>query len=126
MLFKVTAELAPRWRFVPSDHKIVEFMAALPHTVKLRGWQKKYLLKRAMAGRLPDRILRGKKKGFNVPIPSWIRGDLREIVHDTLAPQRLYESGLWDAPFVARMIQARIVAVTGAATSGVAHFSAVA
>ena len=87
------------------DHKIVEFMAALPHTVKLRGWQKKYLLKRAMAGRLPDRILRGKKKGFNVPIPSWIRGDLREIVHDTLAPQRLHESGLWDAPFVARMIQ---------------------
>jgi asparagine synthase (glutamine-hydrolysing) len=58
-----------------------------------------------MAGRLPERILHGKKKGFNVPIPSWIRGDLREIVHDTLTPQRLHESGLWDAPFVARMIQ---------------------
>ena len=87
------------------DHKIVEFMAALPHTVKLRGWQKKYLLKQAMAGKVPDRILRGKKKGFNVPIPSWLRHDLRQIVHDTLAPRRLQESGLWDAPFVGRMIQ---------------------
>ena len=87
------------------DHKIVEFMAALPHSVKLRGWQKKYLLKKTMAGKLPDPILHGKKKGFNVPIPSWLRRDLREIVHDTLAPQRLQESGLWHAPFVAQMIQ---------------------
>jgi asparagine synthase (glutamine-hydrolysing) len=58
-----------------------------------------------MAGKVPDRILRGKKKGFNVPIPSWLRHDLRQIVHDTLAPRRLQESGLWDAPFVGRMIQ---------------------
>jgi asparagine synthase (glutamine-hydrolysing) len=86
------------------DHKVVEFMAALPYTVKLRGWQKKYLLKRAMAGKVPDRILYGKKKGFNVPIPSWLRRDLRQIVHDTLAPQRLRESGLWDDAFVGRMI----------------------
>jgi asparagine synthase (glutamine-hydrolysing) len=87
------------------DHPVVEFMAALPHTIKLRGWRKKYLLKKAMAGKLPDQILHGKKKGFNVPIPSWLLQDLRELVHDTLAPWRLRESGLWDPPFVARMIR---------------------
>jgi asparagine synthase (glutamine-hydrolysing) len=87
------------------DHPVVEFMAALPHTVKMRGWRKKYLLKKAMAGKLPDHILHGKKKGFNVPIPSWLLQDLRELVHDTLAPGRLRESGLWDPAVVASMIR---------------------
>jgi asparagine synthase (glutamine-hydrolysing) len=87
------------------DHPVVEFMAALPHTIKLRGWRKKYLLKKAMAGKLPDDILHGKKKGFNVPIPSWLLQDLRDLVHDTLAPARLRESGLWDPLFVGRMIR---------------------
>jgi asparagine synthase (glutamine-hydrolysing) len=87
------------------DHPVVEFMATLPHPIKLRGWRKKYLLKRAMAGKLPDSILFGKKKGFNVPIPSWLLRDLRDLVHDTLAPWRIRESGLWDPPFVERMIR---------------------
>jgi asparagine synthase (glutamine-hydrolysing) len=87
------------------DHKVVEFMTTIPHSLKLRGWQKKYLLKKAVASKLPDRVMRGKKRGFNVPIPSWLLQDLRGLVHDTLTPTRVRETGLWDPQHVQQMIR---------------------
>jgi asparagine synthase (glutamine-hydrolysing) len=87
------------------DHTIVEFMTAIPSSLKLRGWQKKYLLKKAIAGKLPDRIVHGKKRGFNVPIPSWLLQDLRPLVHDALTPRRVEETGLWDPQYVTQMIR---------------------
>jgi asparagine synthase (glutamine-hydrolysing) len=87
------------------DHKVVELMTATPHSLKLRGWRKKYLLKKAMAGRLPNQVVQGKKRGFNVPIPSWLLQDLRGLVHDTLAPARVQATGLWDSQHVAQMIR---------------------
>lgn len=86
------------------DHKVVEFMTAIPHGLKLRDWQKKYLLKKAMVGKLPERILRGKKQGFNVPVPSWLLQELRDLVHDTLAPDRVQKTGLWNPQYVSRLI----------------------
>jgi asparagine synthase (glutamine-hydrolysing) len=86
------------------DHKVVEFMTTVPHSLKLRDWQKKYLLKKAMTGKLPERILKGKKQGFNVPIPSWLLQDLRDLVHDTLAPARVRQTGLWNPQYVSRLI----------------------
>lgn len=87
------------------DHKVVEFMTAVPHSLKLRDWQKKYLLKKVMTGKLPEHLLRRKKRGFNVPVPSWLLQDLRDLVHDTLAPARIQETGLWNAPYVSQLIQ---------------------
>jgi len=88
------------------DHRVVEFAAALPPHLKLRGLtQKKYILRKAMARHLPAQILRGKKRGFNVPIPVWLRGELRDVVHDVLSPQRVKEAGLFNPETVSSLIQ---------------------
>jgi asparagine synthase (glutamine-hydrolysing) len=87
------------------DHKVVEFMGALPASLKMRGWQKKYLLKKSMSGRLPDKILGGKKRGFNVPVPIWLMGELRDMVHDTLAPGRVRDNGILDPDYISQMIR---------------------
>ena len=42
-----------------------------------------------MRGLVPNRVLRKRKRGFGLPIGSWFRGDLRELVRDTLAPDRV-------------------------------------
>ena len=60
-------------RAVFLDNDVVEFCRRLPHTFKLRGGQRKYLLKKAMAGYLPRSILRRPKKGFGIPLASWLR-----------------------------------------------------
>jgi asparagine synthase (glutamine-hydrolysing) len=66
------------------DHRLVEFAASLPDSSKLRGRTGKVLLREAMRGVLPDAILDRPKKGFPVPIASWLRGPLRQFTQDHL------------------------------------------
>ncbi|MGH7856780.1 MAG: asparagine synthase (glutamine-hydrolyzing), partial [Candidatus Binatia bacterium] len=47
------------------DHRVVEFAASLPASLKVHGLTKKYLLRRTMAPHLPKRIVNGRKRGFN-------------------------------------------------------------
>ena len=49
------------------DHEFMEFAATIPFELKVRGRVKKYILKRALAGLLPDQILHRPKMGFGVP-----------------------------------------------------------
>jgi asparagine synthase (glutamine-hydrolysing) len=53
--------------------ELVDFIRRLPHTVKYRAGTTKWILKRALKGRLPDEILSRRKKGFGIPISQWLR-----------------------------------------------------
>ncbi|MBF0429322.1 MAG: asparagine synthase (glutamine-hydrolyzing), partial [Magnetococcales bacterium] len=55
------------------DNDVVAFAQRLPHTFKLRRGERKFLLKKAMTGLLPDTIIHRPKKGFGVPIDSWLK-----------------------------------------------------
>jgi asparagine synthase (glutamine-hydrolysing) len=66
------------------DHRLVEFCAALPSNLKLRGRTSKWLLRRVMHDRLPPPILTRSKMGFGVPVGDWLRGELRPLLEDTL------------------------------------------
>jgi len=88
------------------DHRVVEFGTALPSHFKLRGLtNKKYILKRTMLRHLPKRVLQGKKRGFNVPIPVWLGRDLRDFVHDVLNPQNIKETGLFNSKTVYELLR---------------------
>ena len=71
------------------DHRLVEFAAALPPRWKLKGLRKKHLFRQSQRGRLPDRVLNGKKQGFNAPISQWLSGPFRHFANDALADERL-------------------------------------
>jgi asparagine synthase (glutamine-hydrolysing) len=88
------------------DHRVVEFAAALPPHLKLHGLTKKYILKRAMARDLPPTILSARKRGFNVPMPVWLAGQLRDLVHDVLGASRLRRAGFFDPAAVGALIRA--------------------
>ena len=66
------------------DHKMVEFAATLPSSLKAGGKGGKTLLRRAMRGVLPDAIIDRPKKGFPIPIGSWLRTSLRQFTRDHL------------------------------------------
>ncbi len=87
------------------DHRVVEFAASLPVQLKMRGFKKKYILKRTMADHLPPAILKSKKRGFNVPIPVWLCGELRDLVHDVLHPRRLRDTGFFNPTVVSQCIR---------------------
>jgi len=87
------------------DYTFVEFAATIPSSLKLRGFRSKYILKKALAGRLPDEILSKKKIGFDIPLGVWMRNDLKSFVRETLAPDRLRRHGYFDEAFVATVLK---------------------
>jgi asparagine synthase (glutamine-hydrolysing) len=88
------------------DHHLVEFLASVPPSLKLKHFhQMKYLLKAAMRGKLPARILGRRKAGFNVPNAQWVRGGLKSFVLDHLSPSRLREMGLLDVRAVESLLE---------------------
>jgi asparagine synthase (glutamine-hydrolysing) len=86
------------------DHELVAFALRLPRRLKMDGWRRKVVLRRAMRGRLPESVLRRAKSGFNSPVSDWLRGSLRPVMEDALArPSALVDvahptlRGLWRA-----------------------------
>lgn len=86
------------------DRSMLELTRRIPSRLRLRGMTTKYLLRRAMADRLPAAVVRGKKRGFNVPMPAWLAGGLRDFTRDTLSPQRLRRQGLFRPAAVERLV----------------------
>ena len=86
------------------DTDVVEFAAAIPGELKLRGLTTKYLFKKAARGWIPDEIIDRPKKGFGMPIGEWIRGPLNDLAHDLLSQPKLRREGLLDPLEVKRLL----------------------
>ncbi len=66
------------------DHEFMELAATMPPSLKLRGKEGKYLLKKSLEPLLPHNILYRPKMGFSIPLSNWLRNDLRKIFEDTV------------------------------------------
>jgi len=88
------------------DHRLVEFVVALPPNMKFRDGNGKYVLKRAMRGTLPDEIVDRRKQGFGTPMPEWLRGRFGELAERTVKSSALRERGLLDMDEVVRLFAA--------------------
>ena len=88
------------------DHELVELSARIPAELKLRGFTRKYILKRALNSVLPSSIINRKKAGFSAPLRAWLRRDFAELVADLLSPSRLRSRGFFDPSEVKRVIDA--------------------
>ncbi len=67
------------------DHRIAEFAATLPESLKIRGGRQKLVLKELMKDKLPSSTLRRKKLGLDIPAHDWFRGPLRPLLEVTMA-----------------------------------------
>jgi asparagine synthase (glutamine-hydrolysing) len=85
------------------DHRVVEFASGLPSGLKLKGMKTKYLLKQAMAGKLPREVLTRKKEGFSIPIKNWLKEELQPMMREVLAPDRLDREGIFNSAWVERL-----------------------
>jgi len=97
------------------DHRLIEWSLGIAPATKLAGWSLKALLKSAFADVLPAEIVRRRKQGFMIPLSRWLRTDLRHVVEDTLAPDRVRARGLWRPDVVGRLVSEH---VSGARTHG--------
>jgi asparagine synthase (glutamine-hydrolysing) len=66
------------------DHVLMELIARMPSSLKLKGGTGKYIFKKSLESVLPQEILTRPKQGFAVPLAQWFRGDLRQAAGDVL------------------------------------------
>ena len=59
-------------RAVFLDNDLADFCRRLPHGLKYRNGERKYLLKKALEGMLPRDIIYRRKKGFGIPLADWM------------------------------------------------------
>ncbi len=78
------------------DHRVVEFLFRLPGSQKIRLGQSKFLLRQAMAERLPDRVRLAGKRSVVTPQREWLRTVLRPQVEDLIHSRSFAERGLFD------------------------------
>jgi len=86
------------------DQRLVELAARMPGRLKVGGGDLKHAMKRALAGVLPEGILKREKRGFGAPIGAWFRQELAPLVADLLSPETVRRRGLLDPDAVARTI----------------------
>lgn len=86
------------------DHTLMEFMATVPPELKLKGFDKKHLLKRAFEGILPSSILHRRKQGFTVPLTLWFRNELNPFIKATLSREKVLQAGFFAWPKVERLL----------------------
>ena len=90
------------------DHPLVEFTGRMPERMKLRGMTTKWILRSAMAGRLPAEILSRRKMGFPVPVGTWFRGAWRHLLEEFVLSERARSRGLLEPAQVRRIVDGHV------------------
>ncbi len=87
------------------DHQLIEWLATLPSSLKVRGQEGKFILKKAFEPRLPADVLYRPKMGFSVPLASWLRGPLAQRTRDAVLGTRMADSGYFDPKTLQTMVR---------------------
>ncbi len=93
-------------RFPFLDHRLVEFATTIPAHLRLRGFNEKYILKRAVADLLPAEVLARTKKPYRAPIRDAFLGpDSPSYVRDILSPSEVQKAGIFDPAAVHMLVK---------------------
>jgi asparagine synthase (glutamine-hydrolysing) len=87
------------------DHELMQLAASIPAHLKVRGTSKKWILRQALRGWLPDEILDRPKQGFSVPLTAWLRGELRDWSREILLDSRTLGRGYFEPAAVRRLLE---------------------
>lgn len=86
------------------DHKLMEYTATIPAEIKMKWFRKKNLLKKAVSGYLPEKVINHKKQGFVGPLTQWLKTDLKTVTLERLAGKRLERHGVLNPATVKRIL----------------------
>ena len=85
------------------DHRIVEFARDMPLTYKFREGQQKWILKEILGNYVPKKLTNRGKKGFGIPIDSWLRGPLKDFADDIIMDKEIDKQGYLDSAEITKI-----------------------
>lgn len=100
------------------DKDVMEYSFRMAHDLKYSHGVKKRILKDIAYDYIPRELLDRPKVGFSVPLDKWLRGPLKESLLDATNREYLKKQGIFDADFVADMVEKYILVGDGGPASG--------
>ncbi len=88
------------------DVDVMELAFSMAGSLKIRGGERKYVLKQAMKDLLPESVLERPKEGFSIPMKTWLKGTLAPLMEDLLSEERLEARGWFQPAAIRRRIEA--------------------
>ncbi len=88
------------------DHRLMEFALALPLHLRRGELGPKHLLKRILHRHVARELVDRPKQGFGIPLDDWLKRDLRPLVQEYLAADRIRNAGLFDPATVRETVEA--------------------
>jgi asparagine synthase (glutamine-hydrolysing) len=82
------------------DHRVVEFAARIPMSMKVKNGESKWLLKQILYKHVPRNLIERPKMGFGVPLGTWLSGPLREWAEDLMDEKRLQREGYFNPEMI--------------------------
>jgi len=94
--------LEPRLPFL--DHKLLEFSATIPPSLKIKGLTEKYIFRKLMSSFIPREIVKRKKQRFFVPIDLWIERDWWDVINQFFSEQNVRERGYFSWNYISKIL----------------------
>ena len=101
---RMTAAAALELRTPFLDHRLAEYVSALPDAARVRGLSTKWILRQAVRKLIGDAGLKPSKGGFRIPLGDLMRGEMAELVADHLRGPGCLTRAYYDGPVLDRML----------------------
>ena len=86
------------------DPNVISFSARMPLEMKIRGGNGKWALRQVLNKYIPFEMIDRPKKGFSIPIGSWIRGPLKNWAQDLLLSKSNIENGIFNPAIIQEIL----------------------
>ncbi len=88
------------------DNEVLALAQHMPDSLRIRGRSQKWILREAFADILPPENVNRIKRGFGMPVSSWLRRELRDFAHDLLLSDQAISRGCFQPKNVEALLQA--------------------
>ncbi|MBX9852966.1 MAG: asparagine synthase C-terminal domain-containing protein, partial [Cytophagaceae bacterium] len=78
------------------DYRLAEFSFNLSKNLKIKNGESKYLLKQVLYDYVPEDFFDRPKQGFSIPLAKWLRNDLKFLIDDYLAVEKIKACGVFN------------------------------
>ncbi len=87
------------------DHHLTDFVNRVPSHQKIKKLTSKYLLKAAYRNLVPGAVLSAPKRGFEIPLETWLNGPLFSLLNDSLRNSNAHILRYIDRSFLLSLLE---------------------
>lgn len=89
---------------------VLEYIPGLPDSLKIKGSQTKYLLRKLATRYLPEQLINQPKRGFEIPLKKWIDNELNELIREYILSPNSYSRQFLSPGFTEKLLDRKLKA----------------